>query len=269
MARSSKKKSLLTFFLLVFALSIPLWIVETIVEVKGLPLDIPVTDLLAAFTPLISACILVYKDEGHIGVKKLLKRAFDFSSIRQKMWYVLIIFLPLLMFLVIFGVMHLLGLPFPRELPIPLLSVPLLFIFFFLGAAGEEVGYMGYAVDPMQERLGALKTGIIMGLVWAMWHYPSIVQQGHNLKWIAWGTLGTVAFRFLIIWLYNNTGKSLFACILFHTLYNVGRTLFPRDEINNPLVEYPEIHYSIIAIIAFIMICLSTPRMVTYDRNSL
>jgi hypothetical protein len=36
-------------------------------------------------------------------------------------------------------------------------------------------------------------------------------------------------------------------------MYNVGRPLFPRDKIHNPLVDYPAVHYSIIAITAVIV----------------
>lgn len=136
------------------------------------------------------------------------------------------------------------------------LSIPLLLIFFFLGAIAEETGYMGYAIEPMQERFGALSASILMGIPWAVWHYPSIIQQGHNLTWIAWGTLGTVAVRVLIVWIYNNTGKSLFACILFHTMLNLGRPLFPKDEIRNPLVDYPYIHYSVFALVAVVIVFL-------------
>jgi uncharacterized protein len=239
----------LKFFLLVYGLSIPLWIIETRIDFKGLPLDIPITDILAAFTPLIAASILVYKEEGLIGTNKLCKRILDFSRITKKIWYVPITLLPSL-------IIHFLGLPLPINFHIPFLSIPFLFSLFFLGAMVEETGYMGYAIDPMQERFGALSASILMGIPWAVWHYPSIIQQGHNLTWIAWATLGTVAVRVLIVWIYNNTGKSLFACILFHTLMNLGRPLFPRDGIHNPLVDYPEVHYSIIAITAGIVVFL-------------
>lgn len=256
MSSSSIQKSPLKFFLLVYGLSLPLWIIELFLDIKGLPLEIPITDIVAAFTPLLAACILIYKEEGRNGVNKLLKRIFDFSRIKQKKWYLPVIFLPFIIFFLIYTVMYFMKLPLPAEFGISYLSVPFLFVFFFLGAIGEEVGYMGYAVDPLQQKWNALATGIIIGLPWAIWHYPSIFQQGHNFIWILWGTLGTVAMRILIIWVYNNTGKSLFACILFHTFYNLGRPLFPKDKLHNPLIDYPEIHYSIIAITAVIVILL-------------
>ena len=139
---------------------------------------------------------------------------------------------------------------------------------FFIRGVAEETGYMGYAVEPMQERFGPLLASILIGIPWAVWYYPSIIQQGHNLTWIALATLGTVAVRVLIVWIYNNTGKSLFACILFHTMFNVGRPLFPRAEMQNPLVDYPEIHYSLIAVIAAIVIFLWGTKTLAKYRYS-
>ena len=89
-----EKRSPLKFFLLVYGLSIPLWIIETRINVKGLPLDIPLTDILAAFTPMIAASIFTYKEAGYIGISKLFKRILDFSRITKKIWYVPIILLP-------------------------------------------------------------------------------------------------------------------------------------------------------------------------------
>lgn len=259
------KKNPIKYFLLVFALSTPIWVIEWFVNVNGLPLDIPITDIVAAFIPLIVACILLYKEEGGSAVKQLLKRIFDFSRIKKKSWYMPIIFLPFIIFAVIYLAIKISGLPFPNEWKISFISIPFLFVFFFLGAIGEEVGYMGYAVDPIQEKFSAFKTSLIIGIPWAIWHYPSIIKQGHGPEWILWGTLGTIGIRVLIIWLYNNTGKSLFACILFHSLYNLGRPLFPRDNANNPLVDYPNIHYSIIALTALFVIVFWGAR--TFTRH--
>jgi len=226
------------------------------VKVKGLPLDAPITDFIATFIPLIAASVLVYQEEGTIGVKDLFKRIFDFPKIKQKNWYLPVIFLMPIIYLLIYGVMQLLRLPLPVGVEIPFLENALISVAAFIGATGEEVGWSGYAIDAMQKRWSALTTAIAIGLVWAIWHYPSMIQQGRDLTWIAWGTLGTVSVRILIVWLYNNTGKSVFVCILFHSIANIGRILFPKDQTHNPLVDYPDIHYSIIAIAAVIVIFL-------------
>ena len=68
------------------------------IDVKGLPLDIPITDIFAAFAPLVAAGILVHKEEGRAGIKKLFGRIFDVNRINQKAWYVPIVFLPVLLY---------------------------------------------------------------------------------------------------------------------------------------------------------------------------
>ncbi len=250
----SSKRSPLTFFVLVYALTIPFWVLSTMVKVEGLPDNLPVTDIGATFVPLIAASILVYREEKFDGVRRLLKRAFDNKRIKQKIWYVPIIFLMPLLFLLTYGVMRLIGLPPPVEWHIPLLTIPL-FIAFFMAAAGEELGYMGYAIDPMQDQWGALTASIILGSVWAIWHYPSMIQIGQTPTLMAWGTLGTVGFRILYVWLYNNTGKSIFGIILFHAIANTGRSVFPGGRSYFELAG-GAVGYSIIAITAVIVTVL-------------
>jgi CAAX protease family protein len=226
---ASLKKSPLTFFLLLFALSIPIWLLGAIAErfSIGLPFNLPVSAL-QAFFPLITALILVSREEQPGGRSRLLKRVFDQKRIKHKIWYVPIIFLNPLIFLLSYWVMLLLGLPLP-EPHIPFLLIPILFVVFFIPAAGEEAGWMGYAVDPLQERWSAFTTGLILGSVWAIWHVVPDIQAHHTPTWIAWQGLFTVVSRILIVWLYNNTGKSVFAAILFHDMSNVSYALFPNN----------------------------------------
>lgn len=89
----SSKRSPLKFFILVYALSIPLWVINVIFPIK-LPVDnLPVTDIVATFSPMIAASLLVYREKKLLGVKNLLKRAFDYKRITKKVWYVPIIFM--------------------------------------------------------------------------------------------------------------------------------------------------------------------------------
>jgi len=176
--------------------------------------------------PLIAASILVYREEKLGGVKRLLKRVFDGKRIKHKIWYVPIIFLMPLIMVLSYGVMLLLGRPLPEPY-IPVLLIPILFVVFFLPAACEEVGWTGYLTDPMQERWSALTTGLILGAVWAIWHVIPELQA--NLPaWVTGQFFSTIGLRILIVWLYNNTGKSVFAAILFHDMVNVSEFSFPN-----------------------------------------
>src|SRR5919112_6855302 len=170
-------RSPLTFFLLVFAHSIPFWLIQ--------PRDWPISVSVGA--PLLAALILVYSQErGGRGVRRLLSRVFDQWRIWSKFWYVPIIFLMPLLYLLSYLGMRLLGLEVSGRTA-PFLLVPLLFVLFFILAIGEEVGWMGYAVDPMQDQWSALTTSIILGLVTAIWHFVPLIQMGRTLIWIAGG----------------------------------------------------------------------------------
>jgi uncharacterized protein len=151
-ASTSSKRSLLLFFVLVFALSVPFWVLNAIfptnLPVDNLPVDnLPVTDIGATFVPLIAASILVYREEKLWGVRNLWERAFDYKKITQKIWYVPIIFLMPLLYVLTYGAMRLVGLPVPIEWHIPLLT-PLIFIGFFFAAVGEELGYTDMPLIP-------------------------------------------------------------------------------------------------------------------------
>lgn len=72
-------KTYIHFFALVFALSIPLWIVGAIGPdtTKILPIKLPISALMT-FCPLLAAAILVYKKQKMQGVKQLLRQSFYF-----------------------------------------------------------------------------------------------------------------------------------------------------------------------------------------------
>jgi membrane protease YdiL (CAAX protease family) len=226
MTRSSNKRSVGKFFLLVFALSIPFWLIGAVTPLELLP-GLPVSSF-AVFCPLIAASILVYREDKTAGVTELLRRSFDYRRITAKIWYVPAVLLMPGIAILAYGAMRLLRLPLPAP-QFPGLAALVMFFVFFIAALGEEVGWSGYVIDPMQDRWNALQASILLGLVWAMWHGVLFVQAGRSLTWIAWQCLTMVASRVLLVWLYNNTGKSVFAAALCHAMENISWQLFPNQ----------------------------------------
>jgi uncharacterized protein len=191
-------------------------------------MELPIGALMFV-VPLTAALLLVYREDKMRGVWGLLRRVFDYQRIRRKIWYLPIVFLLPAIYLLSYWAMVLVDRPLP-EPNISLLAIPLLVVVFFIAATGEEAGYMGYAVDPMQERWSALTTAIVIGSLWGSLHMVVDLQGDHGLAWIAWQRgLYDIALRILIVWIYNNTGRSLFAAILFHDTDNVSVNLFPND----------------------------------------
>lgn len=223
-----ENKSPIKFFLLVFLLSIPFWILGTIAGdlTKILPIKLPISALMT-FCPLLAATILAYKEQKNQGVKELLKLSFDFKKIKDKKWYIPIVFLMPVIALLSYWYMKMTGgvIPEPQISP---LSVFIFFFVFFIGAIGEEVGWSGYVTDPLQSQYGAFKASMIVGFVWAIWHIIPYSQAHQVPSWIMWQCLGTFCLRTIMVWIFNNTDKSVFAMILFHTMINISTFLFPN-----------------------------------------
>ena len=108
------------------------------------------------------------------------------------------------------------------------LLVLLMFINTTLTSGLEKPGWRGYALPKLQENYTANKSSIILGLIWAIWHYPFLVY----LNFVQFGTgaflsvLSIIGFTASIVsgsilfsWVYNNA-KSVFMAILFHGLMN-------------------------------------------------
>ena len=221
----SKDRSLLNFVLLVFALSVPLWVIGAIYyDVQLFPgfhlFQLPLG------MPAVAALILISRESGKDGVLALLKRTYDFRKIKSKIWY-----LPILLIYPSIGfldtvIQRISG----TSIPAPQFSLPILLGYstvFFL-TFGEELGMTGYAIDRMQGRYSALQSGILLGLLWAGYHIPAFIISGYyTFEWIFWHALYIIAGRVLFVWVYNNAGKSLFSMALLHSTFGVFWTLWP------------------------------------------
>jgi uncharacterized protein len=193
---------------------------------ENLPMQLPISALMAV-CPLLAAVILVYKKQKMQGVKDLLKQAFDFKKITDTQWYLPIIFLmPALAFISFWYKNEVLLI---SQTSSSFLTIFLFFILFFIFAIGEEMGWSGYIINPMQNQFGALKASIILGSIWAIWHIIPYNQAGQTPIWIFWQGIGTVFLRIIMVWIFNNTGKSVFGMVLFHTMMNLSPFLIPNN----------------------------------------
>ena len=219
----------LSFFLLVLLLSIPFWILGAIAPdfTKIFPIKLPISALMT-FSPLMAAVILVYRERKDQGISEFLALAFDFKKIKDKRWYLPIVCLMPAIAVISYCCTKFTGVPI-LETQTPVLSMLVFFVVYFIGAIGEEIGWSGYAVDPLQNRYGALKASLILGVVWAIWHIIPWSQTHQTPVWIAWQSVSTVFLRVVMVWLFNNTGKSVFGMVLFHVTINISPYLIPNQ----------------------------------------
>ena len=202
-----------------------------------------------------AASILIYREKGLAGVRALLVRAFDFKRVSAKIWYVPVILLMPGIMVLSYVAMRLMGVVLPAP-QFSLLTTLILLGVFFIAGVGEELGWSGYAIDPLQNRFGALGGALVVGGVWALWHFIPLLEAGRSPAFIAWWSLGTVASRIVITWLYNNTGKSVFVAALFHAMINVTYFLFP---VSGSYYD-PRVTGLIFAAVALVVVIFWGPR---------
>jgi len=88
--------------------------------------------------------------------------------------------------------------------------------------AGEEIGWRGYALPRLAERLGLARASLLLGLIWGCWHLPlffmpGVGQYGQSFPMFLGGTL---ALSVALAWLYANTNGSVLLTMLMHSALN-------------------------------------------------
>jgi membrane protease YdiL (CAAX protease family) len=170
--------------------------------------------------------------------------------------------LPLALCLVVYGIVWLTGLGtfFPGEYPslvgrqigsaTPPSFVLSIVIIMTVGmltgmltALGEEIGWRGFLVTELFKKYSYTKTSIIIGVIWAVWHYPGILFTDYysgNNHWYAilCFTLMIVGWTFVMNWVRLKSG-SLWTAAIFHASHNLFiQGVFDPLTKNNETTEY-------------------------------
>ena len=256
---SASPRSPLKFFLLVFALSAPFALLGFVTKLQLMP-GIPISAL-GFVCPAAAAAFLSYREGGRACVAALLRRSLEFKRSLEGPWLLPVALLVPCVALATYIVMRATNIPHPAS-RFPLPASLILFAAFLIAALGEEIGWSGYAIDPLQQRWSALQASILLGAVWAAWHIIAMVQTGQSAPWIAWGCLDMVATRVIMVWIYNNTSRSVLAVVLFHAIANLTfKSVFPGGS-----YESERIISVILTIIAVVVTLVSGPRTLTRSR---
>jgi membrane protease YdiL (CAAX protease family) len=98
----------------------------------------------------------------------------------------------------------------------------------FDGPLGEEIGWRGYLLPRLLDRIGPLAASGAVGVVWWLWHVPLYLADGRGLGLADWATYlaTTLALSAVFTWFYLRSGGSTLMAILLHDTSNFAVYLF-------------------------------------------
>lgn len=217
--------SLLGFFALTFLLTWTLWIGLASAGLLHTPLF-----YLGVFAPAFVALSLTARTEGRTGVVALLRRLVEWRVPGR--WYLFALGYMIAIKLGVAIVHRLATGAWPR-----FTDDALQYLFLgvagsiatFWGQTGEEIGWRGYALPRLAERIGLRGGSVLLGVVWAVWHLPlfylpATTTTGQSFPLYL---LQVTALSVAIAWLYGHTGGSLLLVMLLHASINNMRNLVP------------------------------------------
>ena len=241
-----KRHPVLVYYALVFAIS---WGCILIVLGPGGFLGTSVTTQTQLFVggpisllgPSISGVLLTGLIYGKPGLRLLLSRLLKWRVMAG--WYALVFLIaPVL------TTISLLALSITPAIVTAEDKVGMLFsgiaLGFFSSPFFEELGWTGFATPELRKRFSVLETGLIMGLLWGVWHFPIFSASARDSTSLPPALFMAVLlfswllpYRVLMVWVYDHT-KSLLLSILMHVPLIVGQfVLWPSDSTSAQIVS--------------------------------
>lgn len=213
--------SILIFIFLAFAIS---WGTLLITSDMG--------STIAKFGPSLAGVITIALVGGRLGILQLLKRLATWRV--NVVWYGVALLGPSVIWLLALWI----GYVTDGVLPEPDLTklsafIPLFLTALFLGGGfGEELGWRGFMLPKLQERLSPITSSLVIGLIWGAWHAPVFLFAGAERSG---GLVSFVLFTILVIclsviftWVFNNSKEGLIIPLLLHASLNATENAFEQ-----------------------------------------
>lgn len=106
---------------------------------------------------------------------------------------------------------------------------PYVLFMMVLGGGQEELGWRGYILDPLEERLGPWLGNFVLGVAWACWHIPLFFIPAASQRFMPFAgfVLLMVGYSWFFAWVRQSSGKRTLAGVVAHGWSNAFVPLFP------------------------------------------
>jgi membrane protease YdiL (CAAX protease family) len=218
------------------------------------------------------AFLVVAASQGKNGVRDLAIR-----SLRWRVgahWYLLaLLVIPIASLLgasLLYGVTTLIALVDRWQVLFTLILPSLLIRIVFLNTL-EEIGWLGFLQARLQDEYGPWKACLLVEIPFALWHLPGLLGDTGGQISLALMLGGVFAVfqlcgRFVNMWLYNSSNRSVLLAALFHANFNTTINTYPDDLLPVPPEPWFFIVSGVVAVAA-VLIILCTRGNLSYKPN--
>jgi membrane protease YdiL (CAAX protease family) len=221
--------------------------------------------LLGAFAPALSALVVTGMAGGEPDVREL------GCSLRKWrvgwLWYIVAFGLPVAEALLAVGVASAFGIFKLARINMVMLraTLPSLWVV-FLFAAGEELGWRGFALPRLLAGRNAIYASIILGGLHALWHWPLILlphQYLSDVPVVPW-TVSVIAEALVFTWIARGTGGSVLLAAFFHGMVNITMVFY--DGVDPHWM--PWLKCGITVLVTVVLVLATGRALVTTQRRS-
>lgn len=181
--------------------------------------------ILAVYSPGFAGVFLVWRHYGLKGLGSFFRRLTLWRA-PILWWLFLILGIPVI-FYAGAAVKGTISNPFPFS---PWYQVfPALALALFIGPI-EESGWRGLALPLLQRKFAPFWAGLILGVIWGVWHIPAFLLSGAPQSAWSFGPyfIGVVSLAVILTPLFNAARGSLLMAVLFH--FQMNNPIWPDAQ---------------------------------------
>ena len=223
----------------------------------------------AVYGPLLGGLVAITIAEGKGGLHRLFNKMLHWRV--EGKWYGTAVLLILIIVSLPLLVGTLTGMVTLRQGGLPAIGLPFLILFIFqifTSGLGEEPGWRGFLLPTLQASYAPTKAVWIMGIIWAVWHYPFTVyvtlasidpalevpMAAIIIPALIGQTMSLIGMAYLYTWLLNRS-QSILLLIIFHALSNVIPEMVSR------VIEPNQVVFLLTAIMPWLIVVILEKRL--------
>lgn len=144
----------------------------------------------------------------------------------------------------------------------------------------EELGWTGFATPRLRRRYSALVTGLVVGVFWGAWHiFLNVIWVGNAYSgglspafFMTTRSIGDLvglllAFRVLMVWVYDRTGSLLVAMLMHAGLTAITMIAQPAGIAGRSLIIYDVASMAVMWALAAVVVGAGRKR-ITYPKTT-